>query len=66
MLGSCMEDAALSGMPLGNHMADYFQCGWGQPEEFSVGIHDSFGALSGHDIGHFPGLDLIELVFEDS
>ncbi|KAK8934645.1 hypothetical protein KSP39_PZI015000 [Platanthera zijinensis] len=66
MLGSCMEDVALSGMPLGNHMADYFQCGWGQPEEFFVGLHDSFGAVSGHDIGHFPGLDFIELVFEDS
>ncbi|KAK8969125.1 hypothetical protein KSP40_PGU013309 [Platanthera guangdongensis] len=66
MLGSSMEDAALSGMSLGNHMADYFQCGRGQQEEFSVGLHDSFGAVSGHDIVHFPDLDFIESVFEDS
>ncbi|KAK8919042.1 hypothetical protein KSP39_PZI021537 [Platanthera zijinensis] len=64
LLGSSMEDAALSGISLGNHMADYFQCGDGQPEEFSVGLHDSFGAVAGHDIGHFPGLDFIEPVLD--
>ncbi|KAK8966782.1 Pyridoxal biosynthesis protein PDX1 [Platanthera guangdongensis] len=66
ILGSSMEDVALSGMPLGNHMENYFQCGRDQPDEFSVGLHDSFGAVSGHDIHHFPDLDFIESSFEDS
>ncbi|PKU79239.1 uncharacterized protein LOC110105486 [Dendrobium catenatum] len=57
LLGSSMEAAALSGISLGNHMADFFQGGGIHLEEFAVGLHEGFKAVSGYDIGHFPGLD---------
>nr|CAD1841745.1 unnamed protein product [Ananas comosus var. bracteatus] len=36
LLGSSVEAAALSGMSLANHMANYFQSGDAQPDEFAV------------------------------
>lgn len=57
LLGSSLESAALSGMALANHIADYFQSGGARPEEFSVGLMNEFQPLKGHDIGQFPGLE---------
>ncbi|KAK4596501.1 hypothetical protein RGQ29_014516 [Quercus rubra] len=57
LLGSSLESAALSGMALANHMADYFQSGGDRPEEFAVGLMNEFRPLGGHDIGQFPGLE---------
>lgn len=37
-------------------IANYFQSGGSQPEEFAVGLHKEFQPLEGHDIGQFPGL----------
>lgn len=65
LLGSSMEAAALSGIALGNHMADYFQSGGTHLEEFAVGLHEGFKAVSGCDIGHFPGLDSKEPVIRN-
>ncbi|OMO96283.1 hypothetical protein COLO4_15380 [Corchorus olitorius] len=57
LLGSSMESAALSGMALGNHIADYLQSGGASPEEFAVGLEKEFQPIQGHDIGQFPGMD---------
>jgi len=38
-------------------MADYFQSGGAQAEEFEIGLHETFKAVDGHDIGQFDGLD---------
>ncbi|KAF8017833.1 hypothetical protein BT93_H2895 [Corymbia citriodora subsp. variegata] len=57
LLGSSLESAALSGIALANHIADYFQGGGARPEEFELGLHHEFQPLQGHDIGQFPGLD---------
>ncbi|KAF5739547.1 hypothetical protein HS088_TW12G00753 [Tripterygium wilfordii] len=51
LLGSNIESAALSGMALGNHIADYLQSGGLCPEEFAVGLHNEFHPVGGHDIG---------------
>ncbi|XP_038890990.1 renalase isoform X1 [Benincasa hispida] len=56
LLGSNIESAALSGIALGNHIADYFQSGVERSEEFAVGLHNEFQPIQGHDIGQFPGL----------
>ncbi|KAL3829865.1 hypothetical protein ACJIZ3_018667 [Penstemon smallii] len=57
LLGSNLESAALSGMALANHIADYFQSGGTSPDEFAVGLDNKFEPLNGHDIGQFPGLE---------
>ncbi|KAL0375634.1 UNVERIFIED_CONTAM: hypothetical protein Scaly_0681000 [Sesamum calycinum] len=57
LLGSSLEAAALSGMALANHIADYLQSGGTCPDEFAVGLHNEFQPVKGHDIGQFPGLD---------
>ncbi|KAJ6816339.1 uncharacterized protein M6B38_416160 [Iris pallida] len=57
LLGASVEAAVISGMSLANHMADYFQSGGEQPDEFSVGLHETFTALGGHDIGQFHGIE---------
>lgn len=57
LLGSSLEAAALSGMSLGNHIADYFQSGGTRQNEFAVGLDKEFRAIEGHDIGQFPGLE---------
>ncbi|XP_062178262.1 uncharacterized protein LOC133883078 isoform X2 [Alnus glutinosa] len=57
LLGSSLESAALSGMTLANHIADYFQTGGARPEEFAIGLHNEFQPLEGHDIGQFPGVE---------
>ncbi|KAH0994636.1 hypothetical protein GBA52_018500 [Prunus armeniaca] len=57
LLGSNLESAALSGISLANHVADYFQRSGGRPEEFAVGLRNEFQPLRGHDIGQFPGLE---------
>ncbi|KAG6700628.1 hypothetical protein I3842_08G121300 [Carya illinoinensis] len=57
LLGSSLESAALSGMSLANHIADYFQSGGAHPEEFAVGLQNEFQPLEGHDVGQFPGLE---------
>ncbi|CAA6658943.1 unnamed protein product [Spirodela intermedia] len=56
LLGSSVEAAVLSGISLAEHIADYFKSGGNHPDEFSVGLHNSFQPLDGHDIGQFPGL----------
>lgn len=56
LLGSNVEAAALSGMSLANHMADYFQSGGVQPDDFAIGLHETFEPVGGHDIGQFSGL----------
>ncbi|KAG0477384.1 hypothetical protein HPP92_014225 [Vanilla planifolia] len=66
LLGSCMEAAALSGTSLGNHLADYFQSGGTRPEEFAVGLHETFRSVARHDIGHFPGLQSKESILTAS
>ncbi|KAH9659264.1 hypothetical protein KPL70_023791 [Citrus sinensis] len=59
LLGSSVESAALSGMALANHIADYLGSGV-CPEEFAVSLHKDFQSLEGHDIGQFPGLESME------
>ncbi|KAK9083453.1 hypothetical protein Scep_029924 [Stephania cephalantha] len=56
LLGSNLEAAALSGMALAHHIADYWQSGGSCPDEFAVGLHNEFKPIEGHDIGQFPGL----------
>ncbi|KAL6531410.1 hypothetical protein OROMI_027773 [Orobanche minor] len=59
LLGSSLEAAALSGMALANHIADYIQSGGTCPNEFAVGLHKEFQPLKGHDdIGQFPGVSV--------
>lgn len=60
LLGSSLEAAALSGMAMANHTADYLQSGGAHPDEFAVGLHNEFQQIQGHDIGQFPGLELEE------
>ncbi|KAG5245012.1 renalase [Salix suchowensis] len=57
LLGSNLESAALSGMALANHIADYLQSGGARPEEFALGLNNGFETLGGHDIGQFSGLE---------
>ncbi|XP_073271291.1 uncharacterized protein [Primulina huaijiensis] len=57
LLGSSIEAAALSGMALANHIADYFQSGGTCPDDFAAGLHSNFQPIIGHDIGQFPGLE---------
>ncbi|KAF7063633.1 hypothetical protein CFC21_070145 [Triticum aestivum] len=57
LTGSSIEAAVLSGMSLGDHVADYFASGGERPEEFAIGLDDSLNRVEGHDIGQFPGLD---------
>ncbi|KAM1052110.1 uncharacterized protein LOC126619242 [Malus sylvestris] len=57
LLGSNVESAALSGIALANHIADYFQSSGDRPEEFAVGLRNEFQNLKGHDIGQFPGME---------
>ncbi|GER55275.1 FAD/NAD(P)-binding oxidoreductase family protein [Striga asiatica] len=54
--GSSLEAAALSGMALANHIADYVQSGGTRPDDFAIGLLNEFQPLEGHDIGQFPGL----------
>lgn len=61
LLGSSLEVAALSGMALANHIADYFQSGGLCPDDFSIGLQNEFQPLKGHDIGQFPGLEAEEV-----
>ncbi|XP_074571391.1 uncharacterized protein LOC141827942 [Curcuma longa] len=56
LLGSSVEAAALSGMALAHHMADYFKSGGTQSDEFAIGLNSTFQAIAGQDIGQFPGL----------
>ncbi|XP_010524948.1 PREDICTED: uncharacterized protein LOC104802845 isoform X2 [Tarenaya hassleriana] len=60
LLGSNLESAALSGIALANHIADFLQDGAANPEEFSIGLNEELQRLEGHDIGQFPGLTSIE------
>ncbi|KAJ0080050.1 hypothetical protein Patl1_23267 [Pistacia atlantica] len=62
LLGSSLECAALSGMALANHIVDYLQSGGVRPEEFSVGLHNDFRPLEGHDIGQFPGYEDFRMI----
>ncbi|KAK1626300.1 hypothetical protein QYE76_000615 [Lolium multiflorum] len=57
LTGSSIEAAVLSGMSLGDHVADYFASHGERPEEFAIGLDDSLIRVEGHDIGQFPGLD---------
>ncbi|KAI7737404.1 hypothetical protein M8C21_016378 [Ambrosia artemisiifolia] len=57
LLGSSLEAAAISGLSLGNHIADFLKSGGSRPDEFAVGLHEDFHPLQGHDIGQFPGLE---------
>ncbi|KAK4282903.1 hypothetical protein QN277_014227 [Acacia crassicarpa] len=57
LLGSSIEAAALSGMAMANHIADYFQHAGVHPSEFAIGLEQEFEPLLGHDIGQFPGLE---------
>ncbi|KAL8028761.1 hypothetical protein ABFX02_14G181700 [Erythranthe guttata] len=57
LLGSSLESAALSGMGLANHIADYLQSDGTCPDDFAVGLHNEFQQLKGYDIGQFPGLE---------
>ncbi|GKV12458.1 hypothetical protein SLEP1_g23599 [Rubroshorea leprosula] len=57
LLGSNLESAALSGMALADHIADYLQTGVASPDNFAVGLEKEFQPISGHDIGQFPGLE---------
>lgn len=57
LLGSNLESAAISGMALGNHIADYIQSEGVCSEEYAVGLDKEFQPLKGHDIGQFEGLE---------
>ncbi|OIT07495.1 PREDICTED: uncharacterized protein LOC109214855 [Nicotiana attenuata] len=60
LLGSSLESAAISGIALADHIADYFQQGGPCSDEFAVGLHDEYKPLEGHDIGQFPGLESVD------
>ncbi|XP_073108295.1 uncharacterized protein [Elaeis guineensis] len=64
LLGSSVEAAAISGLSLANHIADYFQSGGASPDDFAAGLHNEFHAVAGHDIGQFPGLKSVKQVRE--
>lgn len=55
LLGSSLEAAALSGMALAEHIADFRDRGELNPEEFSIGLQKGFSNVEGQDIGQFPG-----------
>lgn len=38
-------------------IADYFQSGGVNPDEYAVGLQNEFQPLEGQDIGQFPGLE---------
>lgn len=56
LLGSSLEAAAISGMAMANHVADYIQSGQENPDGFSIGLHNEFSPINGEDIGQFPGM----------
>ncbi|KAJ3674696.1 hypothetical protein LUZ60_005312 [Juncus effusus] len=58
LLGSSVESAALSGISLANHMADYFESDESDSDKFAIGLSDSFSEVESHDIGQFPGMNL--------
>lgn len=62
LLGSNIESAAISGIAMANHIADYIESGGGgdRAEEFEMGLEKEMELLQGHDIGQFSGLDLEE------
>ncbi|XP_070037600.1 uncharacterized protein LOC107785311 isoform X2 [Nicotiana tabacum] len=60
LLGSSLEAAAISGIALADHIADYFEQGGPCSDEFAVGLHDEYKPLGGHDIGQFPGLESVD------
>lgn len=62
LLGSSLENAALSGMSMANHIADYFHSAGTHAEDHAIGLHNEFQQIQGHDIGQFPGLEPKELV----
>ncbi|XP_058105514.1 uncharacterized protein LOC131248993 isoform X1 [Magnolia sinica] len=64
LLGSSLEAAALSGMALANHIADYLQSGGLRPDEFAIGLQNEFQPIDGHEIGQFPGLEPKEQITE--
>lgn len=53
LLSPSVEGAAVSGMALANHIAEFRDSG-GESEEFSVGLDTQFQPTEGHDIGFFP------------
>lgn len=36
-------------------IADYFENGGSNPNQFAIGLEDTFHEVHGHDIGQFPG-----------
>ncbi|KAF3333066.1 NAD(P)-binding Rossmann-like domain-containing protein [Carex littledalei] len=58
LLGSSVESAALSGMALANHIADYFENSGSNHDQFAIGLEDTFHKVHGPDIGQFPGIDV--------
>ncbi|GAY56039.1 hypothetical protein CUMW_168720 [Citrus unshiu] len=54
LLAASVESAALGGMALANHIADYLGSGGVHPEELAVGLYNDFQPLEGHDTGQFP------------
>lgn len=43
-------------------IADYFSAvsGGSNPDDFSIGLHQEFTHINGHDIGQFPGTDILQ------
>ncbi|KMT13438.1 hypothetical protein BVRB_4g083930 isoform A [Beta vulgaris subsp. vulgaris] len=65
LLGSSLESAALSGMSMASHIADYFQSGGTHAEDYAIGLHNEFQQIEGYDIGQFPGTEPKEMVREE-
>eukprot|EP00249_Psilotum_nudum_P010269 c22436_g1_i1 orf=103-2016(+) len=59
LLGSSLEAAALSGMAMAHHIADYTDRSGFDPEGFSIGLYKEFSKLDGYDIGQFPGVESV-------
>ncbi|XP_078149114.1 FAD/NAD(P)-binding oxidoreductase family protein [Carex rostrata] len=66
LLGSSVQSAALSGMALANHIADYFVNGGSNPNQFAIGLEETFHEVDGHDIGQFPGTDSQKVAIDES
>ncbi|KAJ4782862.1 FAD/NAD(P)-binding oxidoreductase family protein [Rhynchospora pubera] len=66
LLGSSVESAALSGMAFANHIADYFENGGSNPNQFAIGLEETFQEVHGHDIGQFPGMNSQEVDVDES
>lgn len=47
-------------------IADYFVNGGSNPNQFAIGLEETFHEVHGHDIGQFPGTDSQKVAIDES